>query len=177
GNNTVLDDIGYFFGGMTNLSEGIQYIDSKTGWESTWWDEVDELAKNNKPGDSVNPTTLKQNILNENYPGGDNPKSIEGHDWWGRIKGDTFVDLPAQLHDAAWTRMGLHADKYGITLATTTTSYLADWRFVGQNLYLATKHVRSSPLLSMKAYSIGIGFAAIIYPKSVLIGRNAENRL
>ncbi|NUQ82873.1 MAG: hypothetical protein HUU10_14810, partial [Bacteroidetes bacterium] len=33
GNNTVLDDIGYFFGGMTNLSEGIQYIDSKTGWE------------------------------------------------------------------------------------------------------------------------------------------------
>ena len=43
----------------------------------------------------------------------------------------------------------------------------ADWGYVGRQLYLGTKNLVQSPILSLKSYGLGLGLGMMALPKTL----------
>jgi hypothetical protein len=115
-------------------------------------------------GGGYDETTLGKNLLGTDYNGPNNVKGCVMQrtdvpiDYFGPTPNGTFVDYPALAHDIAYYRMGY--EKGGIHLFFNPLTKAADARFVVQQLYLGTKNLWISPVLSLKSYALGIGLSA-----------------
>lgn len=164
--NSTLENVGYFFGGMTNLGDGIRLLDNEFGIEDRWYKKWSEEGKKlNSENELLDRRTIGNNIFSTTN-GGDNAKVIgqEEKIYFKPFRGHSLLDIPGGIHDAYWLSFNMDAGLLPLTTKTRTLG--GDWRFVGQHLFLATKYLTTKPIEALAGYGIGAGFGILITAKT-----------
>ena len=117
--------------------------------------------KNNCPT-CLDPSTVGQNLLGLTYPGGNNPKSFNGQYNYSYVP-TNMAEYPAIGHDRRYDRLNISGVK---GLLTDRRAIGADWRFVKEQLQIAT-FPYFDPKSRIDAAALGIGLGLCALPKTI----------
>lgn len=112
--------------------------------------------------DCLDPSTIGQNLLGLTYPGGDNPKTYAGDYSYSYVP-TRLSEYPAIGHDRRYDNLGTLGVK---GLLTDTRAIGADWRFVREELFIASSPY-ADPISRLQAGILGIGLETAALPKTI----------
>jgi len=116
----------------------------------------------------LDPSTLGQNFLWLSYPGGNNPRTYSGDDSYSYVP-SRLSEYPAIGHDRRYNNLGIAGPK---GLFTDTRAIGADWRFVWEELSIASNPF-VDPISRMQAGILGLGVGGFALPKTIYqLGQN-----
>jgi len=119
--------------------------------------------------DALDPRTVGNNLLGLPYAGGNNPKTYRG-DYSFVPK--SLADYPAIGHDRRFDNLG-SSGATGLLLDNRTIG--ADWKFVGEQLAIASMPIDNKTRLQAATLGIGLGLASL--PKTLAIFMNSTQGL
>jgi hypothetical protein len=146
--NSAIENIGYGLGGLGNLADVAPYVDKITHWENKIAAQANEgveyYESKGHIRENLNPSTEGINLGKASYPGGNNPRLLDGKYYYGKVKNWGYREYAGYLHDLAYERAGVtkgfNMFVYGKRLIG------ADFQFAGRQIFLSLK------------YNYGVGF-------------------
>lgn len=173
GENSTMENIGYGLGALVNAVDFVNAVDGAFHFEDKMRAKYE---KGYGDANCYNDESLGNNLgfgkrgLRPSFPGPNNPTGYNAAgklvDYYGPVPNGTYLEYPGFIHDVAYAKLGIEGAQ---GLFTSLKAIPADFRFVGQSLYLGTKHLFNTPFLSMQSYALGIGLGAAALPKALLI--------
>ena len=113
----------------------------------------------------VNPSTLHQNLLHQNYLGGNNPKNYYGNDTYS-VEPSSRIDRPAMFHDIDYDKLNITGLK---GMLTSTAAIPADLTLIGSEYALTLDD--TVPLgEKFEAFGIAVGVTILTAPKTIMYG-------
>jgi len=110
----------------------------------------------------LNPSTTGNNLLGLTYPGGNNPKSLNGQYNYSYVP-SYLSEYPAIGHDRRYDNLEITRAS-GLFLDTRAIG--ADWRFVAEEFKVATNNYLN-PYDRMSAGILGLGLGLSALPKTI----------
>ncbi len=110
----------------------------------------------------LNPSTTGHNLFYLTYPGGDNPKSYNGQYNYSYVP-TNLSEYPAIGHDRRYDNLKITG---ALGLFTDTRAIGADWRFVTEELSIASNPF-INPIHRMSAGVLGLGLGLSALPKTL----------